>query len=610
MAISQNAVRNAIDQPAVRETPARIIRLSDMLPGLLALLAAFPLGYFIYAITRALPGQPEKAVELVGIVLGAVVVLPPAVYVAARRRAVNIATLALLLLASAGVVLAAIYLYWVSFYVVFPADILIWSEGDFVNDILKFRSGYPLYTPQVNNDSFTYVPGPQLLTYFLAALSGNATSIPVYRAIQVGYTLLAAIVAALCVRKVLELSGTTRRLGDLQFWSAAWVPVLFLIASNSLTNPFVHNLHDDALAQLFTVVAYYLLLSYTTARNNRVLALMAILPAIGFFVKQSLAVWAVFYCLQLALFERPFSFKRIALFAVVSFGALSLVVLACYLVWGDPFVFWIFTVLGKHGVSPLRSFQHVLDVWVYFVIGLAGGFVLLRGKSFKLLLGPWLIWLALISSETYTSGIAWMINHIGPGCLVAGIWFVAALSRVWGLVFRIPGGRTWTQATLRAAMALGGLGLVFSGLGVVRIPLPPLPQDAYRYMADIEKQFDGQSAANVLIDAGSWVYVKDGVIMKDRAPSIGERGYSETGDFSGFIRRLQEKRYSEILVRNLDSPEFWYDNYLWPKSAGLKQAILNNYHPAGKIPAMRTNGWEPDPGYLFAEITILVPNAN
>ena len=98
--------------------------------------------------------------------------------------------------------------------------------------------------------------------------------------------------------------------------------------------------------------------------------------------------------------------------------------------------------------------------------------------------------------------------------------------------------------------------------------------------------------------------------MKDRAPSIGERGYSETGDFSGILRRLKEKDYSKILVRNLDSPEFWYDNWLWPKSGGIKQAMLDNYHVAGKIPAMRTNGWEPDPGYLFAKMAILVPNAN
>ena len=110
-------------------------------------------------------------------------------------------------LATASVLLLAGYFYWVSWYVSFPADILIWSEGDFVNDIIKFSAGYPLYSPQVNNDSFTYVPGPQLLTYLLAWVMGKAGSIPFYRFIQVGYTALAAWMAMLCCRRVLRMAG-------------------------------------------------------------------------------------------------------------------------------------------------------------------------------------------------------------------------------------------------------------------------------------------------------------------------------------------------------------------------------------------------------------------
>jgi hypothetical protein len=251
-----------------------------------------------------------------------------------------------------------------------------------------------------------------------------------------------------------------------------------------------------------------------------------------------------------------------------------------------------------------------LDVWVYFVIGLVGGFVLLRGRNFQRLAGPWLIWLVLISAETYTSGIAWMINHIGPGSLIAGIWFVAALVRIWHLVLPGTSRKVWAQASLRGAAALAVLGLLFSGMSIVRIPLPTLPQDAYRYIGDIDKEFQGQPAASILLDVGTWVYVKDGVIMKDRAPSIGERGYSETGDFSGIIQRLKEKRYSKILVRNLHAWDFWYDYGQWRKSSGIKPAMLDNYHEVGRIPAVQMNGYEPEPGLVFGEISILVPNAN
>ena len=91
--------------------------------------------------------------------------------------------------------------------------------------------------------------------------------------------------------------------------------------------------------------------------------------------------------------------------------------------------------------------------------------------------------------------------------------------------------------------------------------------------------------------------------MKDRAPSIGDRGYSQTGDFSGILKRVEQKIYSKILVRNLHSGNFWYDHELWPQSSGIKQAILENYREIDRIPAVEDTNT-----YLFSEISILIPN--
>src|SRR5207245_2927099 len=109
--------------------------------------------------------------------------------------------------------------------------------------------------------------------------------------------------------------------------------------------------------------------------------------------------------------------------------------------------------------------------------------------------------------------------------------------------------------------------LMFSGLGVIRIPLRPLSEDAYRYASDIEKEFQGEPAGLVLLDTGTWVYWKDRVIMGDRAPSIGERGFSGAGDFSGVLSRIAAKRYSKILVRGYRDRDFMYDHYLWTESS-------------------------------------------
>jgi hypothetical protein len=521
----------------------------------------------------------------------------PGYYLLRMRSRAKAATAALAFLTSCAVVLLAIYFFRTAWYVFFPADFLVWPEGDFVNDILKFSVGYPLYSPQVNNDSFVYVPGSQLLTYVLARLAGQAGSIPFYRVIQVAYTLAAAGLALLCCRRILEAHGGSAPRSWL--WHSFAYALLLLIATNSITNAFVHNLHGDALAQLVTLAGYYLLLRYVGTRSWTVLALMAWVAPVGFLVKQSLVIWAGYFGGFLCIWGRPW--RRVMVFAALT-GALGAVTLGlCYALWGPHFVYWTWFVLSKHAVSPLRSFQHLMDAWVYFMAGLLGGTMILRGRYLSSLSGVWLVSLGVLAIETYTSGIAWMLNHMGPGCLLAGIWFVAGLTRWWESVHA-----NWVE---RAAVT-ASLALLFNGMGLVRIPLRTVSGDAYRYVHDIERQFEGLDAGQVLLDAGSWVYWKQRVVMGDRAPSIGERGYSQTGDFSGILSRIASKRYAKILVRGFHDQDFVYDYYLWSKSSGIRQSLLDNYRETGTIPAAQgppaVPNWAEDP-YYFGEITILEP---
>jgi hypothetical protein len=579
---------------------------SCYLTGMLALLAAVPPAFVINVIHAAYPAQPEKAMQVVGLVFVGLLVVTPLTYLGIYRRAATVNTLALIIVASVGVLLVACYLYSVSIEIFFPADILIWSESDFVNDIVKFRQGFPLFTAQVNNESFTYVPGTQLLTYSIAWLLGHPLSITTYRIIQLGYTLLSGMVAMSCCRQLLATNHSAHRLKNQLVWGAILLTVLFLIATNPITNPFSHLLHNDSLAQLVTLAAYAILLRYAITGNKRLLWLMVLVPALGFWVKQSLAIWAGLYCLQVAIFDHPRSLKRFIVFAITTFGALGVSMSMGYALWGKDFSYWVFTVLGQHGVSPLRSFQHVLDVWPYFAIGLIGGLVLLRGDKFKLLLGPWIIWLLLISLEAYTSGVAWMLNHIGPGCLIAGVWFLAAVVVTWPKLTAASAGMFDAQRLLQTGAVVALFCLLLSGLGVVRVPIRRFGEKARQYVGAIEQEFKGEMSKDVLLDFGSWVYAPDGVVMKDRAASIGERGYSQTGDFSGIIQRLNEKRYSKILVRNLHSPDFWYDNDVWKNSSGIREAMMNNYREIGKIDAVPSEITKYQP-YGFSEISILVP---
>lgn len=608
------------DPPGSVHPGRRVTLPGSLLPGVVAFLAACALALLVVQLTALVPERAEQAVMLVGVCFALLLPIPAIAYAVANRRGIVPERLAVVVLLSLTVLLTGLDLYWLGVHVVFPADILIWSESDFVNDIIKLRVGYPLYTAPANNESQLYTPGSQVLTWLLAALVGKGSSIVAYRAVQVGYTAAAAVVAVLCCRRLISLAAPGRPLGGATLWSALWLPAFFLLASNAITNPFVQNLHNDALAQLITVTGYWLLLEYTATHDRRVLALMALIPAAGFLVKQNLVVWAALYCLQLLVFDKPRSLRRAATFAAVSFGAVGIAAAACYIEWGEPFTYWTISVLRAQSVSLLRSAQHVIDAWAYFAVGIAGGLVLMRGERLRVLVGPWLIWLAVMLLAAFTSGLAWMLHHLGPGSLIAGTWFLAAMAHAWPGISRgadRAGTREdrgllerWlSERRLRAAAAVAIGALLLGGLGTIRIPAPPLPRDATRYVTQIENEFQGVPPSAVLLDVGSWVYLRGGVVMRDRATSIGDRGYGGVGDFSGIIRRLGERRYAKILVRKYHSPNFWYDHYLWPTPSGVRETLAANYHEVGTIPAVRERDPTKRQRYLFSEISILVPNA-
>lgn len=578
-----------------------------MVPGIAALVATTAVALIVAGVNSAYATAPVRAVTVIALVCGICALVPPAVLWIVRKRAATPEDLALMLLLAGLVILCGITAYQLWGIVSYPADFLVWSEGDFVNDIIKLRTGYPFYSSQLNNDSFVYMPGSQLLTYGIALLTGHGTSVPVLRAIQLGYTVLAVIFGALAVGRIVRMSAPDLPQLNSSIWIATWVAALFLIATNGITNAYIVNLHNDGLAQLINVVAFWLLVEYAATRDRRVLIAMAFIPALGYFVKQSLGIWAVLYCFYLLAFDRPRSFARLIGFGAAAFGLVAMIVGGGYLIYGQDFIYWTITVLKAHRVEPLRSVQHVLDSWTYFAAGLAAALVLLRGPGMTKLFGPWLVWLGYFSLAAYTSGIAWMLNHMGPGSLLGGVWLLAAVTVLWHrhLETNVPAG---AERWLRAALPVGIAVLMCSGLGVIRIPLPTFTPDAIRYAREVEAQFKGADPNDVLLDAGSWVYVKGGVVMKDRAPSIGERGYSMTGDFSAFIDRLKQRKYAKILVRNFHSPDFWYDHASWQEPSGIRKALEANYHEVGMIAAVMDRDGEVHGNYLFSPISILVRN--
>lgn len=544
---------------------------------------------------------PERAVMRAGLLVVGAAALVPALGFAlgGERRLSRLAQHAVLGLL---VGLAGTYLFHIWSVLSFRGDILLWSESEFVGDLIKLREGYPLFTAPANIESFNYPPATQGLTYLLHLLVvGTTISVPVLRGIQLGYAVASAVVATLAVRELLLLRGDRSPVARAAV--AAGVLGLFLAATNSITNPYVYYLHDDSLAQLLSTLTFWCLVRHERTGSRGALVALALLPAAGFLAKQSLAIWGPLAGAYLLFCSARLRRPQVIAWGVAAAGLLVVVMGGGFLLWGTAWKYWIFDVLGHHPISPLRSIQHLLDTWPYYAALALGLLLLPRNQWTRPVVGLWGVSALLLGIETYTSGVAWMLNHIGPGSLLAVAWLVSALPALltrWDA--ETP---TWSPAGgLAAGLWLALLGLATQGLGFVRIPQPRLPADADRYRLAIEQEFAGQPADSVLLDIGSWVYAPHGVIMKDRGAPAGEAGYTGTADFSGMYARLRAQRYRKILVRNLHSTDFIYDYAGWSQPSGVRDSVLRYYREVRRIPAMTVpNSDSP----WFGEISVLEP---
>src|SRR5215813_11206311 len=253
--------------------------------------------------------------------------------------------LSLLICFSLSVVLVLYYIIYIKAFVTLPADILMWAETNFVGDIIKLRIGAPIYTPPVDSNSMIYTPGAPLLTYAISWLIGKSASIASWRMIQLVFILCAAVIATSCSYRLSNLAFPETQIPFPRTWFAFSFLALFLAATAPNTNKFAHALHTDALALLVCMFSFWAMLFYLKAPSARRILLMAVCPAIGYFVKEFLIGWSAVMFVFLLL-ENPRQIKRLIFFTAATTFFILVVMGGCYLLWGDNYVFWTFKVMG------------------------------------------------------------------------------------------------------------------------------------------------------------------------------------------------------------------------------------------------------------------------
>src|SRR5690606_38021287 len=150
-----------------------------------------------------------------------------------QRRRIDVTELGLMTMVSLLLVLVAGYLVWALPAVLYRADLLLWSETQYVGDIIKLRAGAPLYAPPSDLSSSLYTPGTGILTWLIASPLGLGESVAAFRMIQLGFVVVAALLANRSVLVVLELAGIDS--GERPLWSVLRTLVFFLLGTNTLT---------------------------------------------------------------------------------------------------------------------------------------------------------------------------------------------------------------------------------------------------------------------------------------------------------------------------------------------------------------------------------------
>jgi hypothetical protein len=491
-------------------------------------------------------------------------------------------------------------------YIRLPVDLLSFSESPFVNEIIKFRLGGPIFTPREDNSSIVYTPGAPILTYVIAAALGHPDSIPFYRTVQFCYVMLAVMVTTITCHRLARQILTVDECRRLPLWWFVWAPILFLVAFDPQFNAYNHALHNDGLALLISACGFWLMVTHASSGRPVWLIPMAVLPAIGFMVKQNHMMWAGLFLVYL-LVSGSATRRQIFGYCCGAVAAILATIGMCYALWGQPFVYWVFIALGSKSVSPARVILHASVAGIYIILGLLSGWMLVRANCSRKLASLWLCWLLLFAIEIYTSGAMFVVNHLGPGVVFATAWGLIMLVRLWPTY---DASTSWWEHWTKQILAIVVVMLLLGAIGHLRDPRNLVTADFQRYVSDIENEFRDLPADQVLLDYGSWVYLRHGVVMKDRSVAVALHVGKNQPEINhaalvGTMARIQQKTYRRILAHQLDTEHTAYD--FQNRGSGVKTAIFENYHVVRRIPAVTgiAHWW---PTHLIQEVLVLEPN--
>jgi hypothetical protein len=565
--------------------------------GALVVVGAISLAIAVFATTFGSAGVPLPVSTRLLAVSGLVGVLLAMSCIAVLVRRSRPAAADLITLGAFALLIMGVWVYFLTAtyqltrLMALRVDLLSYSESGFVNDVLRIGLGLPVFASPLENQSTVYTPVSPILTRQLALLFGPVT-VASLRAAQFVYVVLAALVATAVADRLARLVAPERFKTPL-VWCVWWAPALLIVSTEPRFNAYTPSLNSDGFALAISMGGFLLMAQHALAPRRWHLAAMALLPALGFFVKQNMLAWIGIFGIY--LLAGGIGFLRVVVFGAIA-GAIGLAAIgAAYALWGSDYWFWAVASYAPKTVSLARGAQHLLGGGAYVAMGLAAGVLIAarRNDAARRAGAIWLAWLALMIVQAYTSGFAWAANHLGPSVVMAFVWLTLVAVCLW------PARTQVADAWRFAAVSVGAAGIIIgimSGLGFPRVPEDPVPPDLERYAAAIEREFEHQNASRILMDYGTWIYLERNVVMRDRGFATHvhvEPNQPIAHDkLVDTIARIAGGSYDKILVRGLDAGRSSYD--YGNRGSGIREAIHAHYREVRRIPGVTgVEMWRP-----------------
>ncbi len=470
----------------------------------------------------------------------------------------------------------------------FPWDLYLWPESPFMTNMLKLHLGQPIFGPAADGNSFVYSPGLEYLTFALLKPLGLDLDIRWCRVVTVGVGLLAGLVAALALRRVLACVTPENRFPRLG-WLGGMLAVLVIFKNFTADVP-----HPDNLVMLHGMLLFWLAFWAWREKNFGVAILVMAIAGCGALAKQTLALSFVGPALVFARFN-PWGWRK--WLALVAVGVASTTV-ALLVLWSSPDArFYTLRLLPGQGIHFTRFYWMMIDL----VTG---------DRAFLLMLGllalP-LVWRAGSAGRQYLQfWVAIGLFSVCPNAMAyvktMGTWNNLVIFQLWLLLLVWPAVAAWLVQTSSPKTSgqrespLFGYAFATPLIIFLFLLLPPKePALAVMYSAcnEVQSQVtaDIKAGRKIMVGHGMMYLLRAGSmeVPLDRVNSILELKAGGLQDLCKFPERLRQHYYDRLYLTVEDwyPPEFNADieKYYRVQSV-VRQPQCSNHAETGRYLAL------------------------